>query len=228
MKNQGSPCVAILTGDIVRSSSLSASRRFDLFQALQELSVQVQRQYPNDVLLGMSKFRGDGWQMVIDQPQRFFEISLFIRTYIRARFKAERLDTRIAIAIGSVEFIPRENISEGYGTAFSESGKKLDELKERRMGVTLATEAGAPYSALFDALIRSYDTFITSWTTLQSQAVHLSLQGLTQKEVGARWQPRPIDQATVNRHLAAANWALVKEGIRIFETETTRIIQKGE
>lgn len=227
MKNQKSPYVAILTGDIVRSSNLTGNRRYDLFKSLQDLSGMILRHYPQDVRFGMSKFRGDGWQLLIDRPQKFFEISLFIRTYIRIQFKEEKIDTRIAAAIGSVDFIPENNISEGYGAAFNESGKILDGLKQYRMGIALATDTGARCTRLLDALIRSYDTIITSWTALQCQAVHFSLQGLTQAEIGKRWQPKPIEQVTVNQHLAAAKWGLIKDGIAVFETEIAKIIDEG-
>lgn len=227
MKDQIPSCVAVLTGDIVRSSSLPTGRRLALFQSLQDLSALLKHQYPEEVRCDLAKFRGDGWQLVIDRPQRFFEISLYIRTYIRMRFSEEELDTRIAVAIGSVEFVPEDNVSAGFGPAFTESGKKLDELKHYRMGISLAFENATRYARLFDALIKSYDTIITAWTALQSQAVHLSLQGLTQAEVGRRWQPQPIEQVTVNRHLTAAKWSLIKDGMETFETETARIIQGG-
>lgn len=227
MKQPENNYVAILTGDIVRSSSLPNRRRLDLFQSLQDLSRLIRQQYPADVRGGLSKFRGDGWQLLVDRPQRFFEISLYIRTYIRALFKPEKLDTRIAIAIGSVDFVPEHNISEGFGIAFNESGKKLDQLKNYRMGITLATPNGERFSPLFDALLKSYDALITSWTALQCQAVHLALQDLTQVEIGRRWQPRPIDQATVNKHLAAAKWGLIKDGIEILNAETEKILEGG-
>ncbi len=227
MKDQILSCAAVLTGDIVRSSSLPTDRRLALFQSLQDLSALLKHQYPDAVRCDLAKFRGDGWQLVIDRPQKFFEISLYIRTYIRMRFSEEELDTRIAAAVGSVEFVPEDNVSAGFGQAFTESGKKLDELKQYRMGISLALENAARYARLFDALLKSYDTIITAWTALQSQAVHLALQGLTQAEVGRRWQPQPIEQVTVNRHLSAAKWGLIKEGIEIFESETTRIIQGG-
>jgi len=227
MKNQPSPCAAILTGDIVRSSSLPPDRRIDLFQSLHDLSALIKRQYPEDVRCDLAKFRGDGWQLLVDHPQRSLEVSLFIRTYIRSAFKSEKLDTRVAIGIGSVEFVPENNITEGFGVAFTESGKKLDQLKQYRMGIAIATQNGKRYTRLFDALIASYDALITSWTALQCQAVHLSLQGLTQAEIGRKWQPKPIEQVTVNGHLAAANWNLIKDGISMFETEIARIIEEG-
>lgn len=227
INKQSSPYVAILTGDIVRSSSLPKTRRFDLFHSLQVLSGLIRQQYPDNVRYALSKFRGDGWQLLVDPPQKCFEISLFIRTYIRTTFKTEKLDTRIAIAIGSVEFVPETNISEGFGIAFTESGKMLDQLKNYRLGITLATKNGTRYTRLLDTLLKSYDTFITSWTALQCQAVHFSLQGLTQAEIGKKWQPKPIDQTTVNKHLAAANWNVIKEGLSIFETEITRILEEG-
>ena len=117
----------------------------------------------------LAKFRGDGWQLLVRNPQKSFEISLFIRTYIRYKFKPENLDSRIAIAVGSVEFIPKNNISEGYGKAFTESGRVLDSMKNQRMGFVLTNYENEIGNRLLNALIKSYDAFITSWTANQCQ-----------------------------------------------------------
>lgn len=209
--------VAVLTGDIVKSSTLTSERRLQLYEVLKNLSHLLKSQYPQDVLFDMAKYRGDGWQLLVKTPAKAFEISLFLRTYIRSKFRSEKLDTRIGIAIGGVDFIPEDNISEGYGAAFTESGRVLDGLKDQNMGVTVVNNADSINSRLIAYLIKTHDAFITSWTPLQCQAVHLAMQGFTQSEIGTRWQPKSISQAAVAKHLKSANWVLIKEGLHLFE-----------
>lgn len=209
--------VAVLTGDIVKSSTLTSDRRLFLYEVLQDLSLLLRNQYPQDILFDMAKYRGDGWQLVVNTPGKAFEISLFLRTYIRSKFRSEKLDTRIGIAIGGVDFIPGDNVSEGYGAAFTESGRVLDGLKDQNMGFTIVKNTDSIGGRLIANLIKTHDAFITSWTPLQCQAVHLALQGFTQSEIGNRWQPKSISQAAVAKHLKSANWELIKEGLHLFE-----------
>jgi hypothetical protein len=209
-KNNGQ-IYAILTGDIVNSSGLSSDRRHYLYETLQALSTLVKQKYPREVPFDLAKYRGDGWQLLVSPPKEAFEISLFMRTYIRYQFDQEKLDTRIAIAIGSIDFAPSDNISEGYGVAFTESGKLLDSLKEYRMGVSLLQNTDQMLNRLAKTLLRTSDTLISAWTPAQCQAVHLALYRLTQREIGKRWKSGPIAQASVAKHLKSANWDLIKE-----------------
>lgn len=208
---------AVLTGDIIQSSSLDIPRREYLYNALQELSILLQTRYPKEMVQEMVKYRGDGWQLLINAPQKAFEISLFIRTYLRFTLKPEQLDSRIAIAIGKVDFIPEKNISEGFGRAYTDSGKLLDELISRRLGFKLAGLGDKRLNQLIAGLIHVYDELITSWTPAQCQAVYLSLQYATQKEIGMHWQPKSVSQVAIAHHLKAANWNIVKEGLQLFE-----------
>lgn len=207
---------AILTGDIVNSSGLSSDRRYYLYETLQTLSTLVKQKYPREVPFDLAKYRGDGWQLLVSPPKEAFEISLFMRTYIRYQFEQEKLDTRIAIAIGSIDFVPSDNISEGYGDAFTESGKLLDSLKEYRMAVTLTQKTNQILNRLANTLIKTNDALVSAWTPAQCQAVHLALYGLTQNEIGNRWQTGPITQASVAKHLKSANWDLIKENLSLF------------
>ena len=202
---------AILTGDIVNSSSLPSDKRYFLYETLQDLSKLVKQKYSHEVPSELAKYRGDGWQLLVYPPKNAFEISLFMRTYIRYQFEREKLDTRIAIAIGNIDFAPTDNISEGYGTAFTESGKLLDSLKEYRMEVILTQNYDQLYKRLVNTLIKTSDAIISAWTPAQCQAVHLALYGLTQNEIGRRWKSGPIAQASVANHLKSANWDLIKE-----------------
>ncbi len=208
--------VAVLTGDIVKSSLLTGERRHFLYESLQKVSELVKDKYPNDVLFDLAKFRGDGWQLLISNPQKGFEIGLFIRTYIRYKFKPEKLDTRIAIAVGNIDFIPENNVSEGYGSAFSESGRLLDSMKNQRMifGFTLENESLS--NKLVTSLIKTLDALVTSWTTPQCQSVFQALQGFTQLEIAKQWDPNPISQASVANHLKSAGWDLINKSNEFF------------
>lgn len=202
---------AVLTGDVVNSSSLSSDRRYYLYEAMQNLSTAVKQKYPREISSDLAKYRGDGWQLLVSPPRDAFEISLFMRTFIRFHFEQEKLDTRIAIAIGNIDFAPDDNISEGYGIAFTESGKLLDSLKEYRMAVTLTQNSNHLLCNFANTLIRASDALISAWTPAQCQAVHLALFGLTQREIGKRWKAGAIAQASVANHLKSANWELIKE-----------------
>ena len=208
--------VAVLTGDIVKSSSLAGERRYFLYESLQEVSTLIKDYYPNDVLFNLAKFRGDGWQLLLSNPQRGFEISLFIRSYIRYKFKLEKLDTRVAIAVGNIDFIPENNVSEGYGRAFSESGRLLDSMKNQRMDFRFTLENESSSNKLVGSLIKTLDAIITNWTAPQCQSVFKALQGFTQMEIAKQWDPKPISQASVANHLKSARWDLINKGNEFF------------
>lgn len=213
----GEKCVAILTGDIVNSTVLSAARRKALYESFSTLADSLMAAYPGVIPYPLDNFRGDGWQLVVMKPEKAFHISLFIRTFIKLNFPEGKLDSRIAIGIGPVDFIPKDRISSGYGEAYQRSGHLLDQLKQTRLGLSMDARPGDPCLPLLQHLLDVYDSIISGYTAAQSQAVHLSLQGFRQNQVGEMWRPAPITQASVARHLNAARWDLVKKCAIVFE-----------
>ena len=216
--------MGVLTGDIVRSSSLDNDRRKKLFDSLLELSILLEDNYSNDIVEKLSKFRGDSWQLLIKNPGKCLEISLFIRTYIRYKFKTEKLDSRIGIAIGSVDYIPKQNISEGFGAAYTISGELLDSLKKTRMSIRIESGLENKYSPFLTSLTNATDAIITSWTAAQCQVVFWSLQKMTQTQISERWQPAPIAQSSVAKHLKAAQWYYIKETLAVFESSMNLLV----
>jgi len=216
-ENTGQMNYAVLTGDIVNSSSLKDDRRYQMYQDMQQLSGLLKQVFVKEIRYDLSNFRGDGWQLILDQPERSLAVSIFIRTYFRYKYKEEKLDSRVAIAVGPVDYIPRENISEGFGPAFDASGRLLDEMKSEKTNIVVSHTWKIQYQKMINALVRTMDDLISSWTAPQSQAIHLALQGLTQTESGERWKPKPITQPSVARHLKSAQWGFVKNAIELFE-----------
>ncbi len=208
---------AVITGDIISSSKLRQVGRVALYQAFSDVSALLKQNYPLNVLHDVSNFRGDSWQAVCMRPEKSLEIGFFIRTYFRFMFKADKLDTRFAIGIGSINFIPEENVSAGDGEAYTRSGHLLDEIEAKRMAVGLPIGSDPLAQTAVESLVRLLDFIITSWSPSQCQAVFLALHGYKQEEIARHWSPAPITQASVSAILKTAGWVHVKESLAAFE-----------
>jgi hypothetical protein len=207
---------AVLTGDIIRSSKMQPNQRVALYNTFASLSALLMRSYPGNVTYAISNFRGDGWQLVCQQPEESLEVGIFIRSYLRFSFKEEKLDTRFAIGIGRIHFIPRENVSAGDGEAFTLSGTMLDSLGTERMAVVFPKSDGLLQPAV-DGMTALLDFIVSRWSPGQAQAVFLALHGYKQDEIAAQWMPAPITQASVSAILKAAGWSRVKKSLASFE-----------
>jgi len=209
---------AVLTGDIVASTKLIPERRKNLYEIFIELSKKLQQKYPLDIKYRISNFRGDGWQLIVEHPEKSLEISLYIRTFIRFTFKEEKLDSRIAIGIGSTNFIPDENISAGDGPAYTASGRLLESLSSDRMILGFAENGEQSIEKQgAQSLISLIDFIVTSWGASQAQAAFWAMQDYKQTEIAQKWIPRPIKQTSVSRSLKSAGWEHIKQGKDYFE-----------
>ncbi len=217
---------SVITGDIVGSSGLSPERRKELYSEFAVLSSLLKKQFPDDIAYDISNFRGDGWQVVCGRPGRSLEIAVFIRTYLRFQFKSEKLDTRAAIGIGRVNFIPPENISAGDGDAFTRSGHRLESLKNRRMGIEYPHAEKDPIFMAVDNLLLLMDHIILNWSPGQCQAVFWGLHRYKQVEIASHWKPAAITQASVSASLKSAGWEQVQETLRVFDWIVTNEVDR--
>lgn len=215
---------AVITGDIVGSTRLPANRRRDLYDIFSILSKELRRQFPQDISYDLSNFRGDGWQLIVNRPQKSLEISLFVRTYFQFKFWDVKLDTRLAIGIGKIDFIPEENISAGDGRAYTLSGHLLESLSNVRMGVAFDANNREIIQEGITTTISLLDHIVTTWNTGQSQAVFWALHRYRQSEIAGNWQPQAITQATVSHHLNAAGWEQVQSCLIYFERSVGKLL----
>ncbi len=219
---------AVLTGDIIGSSKLNPSRRRDLYEIFPKLSRLLLMQYPSEISYPISNFRGDSWQLIVNRPEKSFEISLFIRTFIRFMFAEEKLDTRIAIGLGETSFIPAENISAGDGPAYVTSGHLLEALTTNHMSIGFANHSSNLVELGAESIILLMDIIVTSWGTSQCQAVFLALQFSKQKEIATNWSPKPIKQASVSRSLKTAGWSQIQKSMQFFELFLAKNLEMHE
>jgi hypothetical protein len=163
--------------------------------------------------LEIDVFSGDSWQILLTNPAKTLAAGLFYRAYLRAH--ADRCDSRVAAAIGPIDFVPRKKVSEGDGEAFRLSGQLLkSELGKRRMGFAAHSRTATHrWDVAFDLI----DPIAANqWRQKQALAVLGALQGQTQEEIGQSWEPS-VAQASVNGHLRRAGWPAIDRAIIQFE-----------
>jgi len=207
---------AVLTGDIVNFSKLPSKQRQRLHLIMREGSKSLRKIFRKSVPLETDIFRGDSWQMLVSDPALSLRAGLFFRAFLRKEMGASKLDTRMAIAIGTVDFVPDDRVSKGDGEAYRYSGKALEEMT--RVGNMCFRFPERKSEESLDVLVHLLDVLAINWSDKQALAITGALQGLTQEEIGNLWKP-PITQQSVNRHLQRAGWFAIEKAIGFFEKQ---------
>lgn len=219
---------AVLTGDIIGSTSLSSEQRTQLPENLRDTFQDVNAVYGNRTNLAFDFFRGDAWQMYMEKPEEALHVAVLFRALLRARLD---VDTRIAIAIDTVDFVNSERLSESDGNAFRRSGRALDGLGRRTMTCLLPNDPVIQTDQpLFNAISRTTDVFMSEWTRAQAQAVALTLslrpesgEYANQKQVSMVWKPEPISQQAVSAHLQRAHWDVISDFLHTYFLEVSEL-----
>ncbi len=171
---------AVLTGDLVGYTRFSTKDRKEILLHLKDSFKKI----PPEI--SASKFwvfRGDSFQGILSRPEEALKAALLIRSSLIAKYsgKRSRLDARIAIGLGAIDYLPRR-VGEGDGEAFRNSGLELDGMKQSEKNLIVKT----PWKELNIELKTEcvlLDAIIERWTREQAEAVMYQLQGSTQEEI---------------------------------------------
>lgn len=212
MSDQPAGPLAVLAGDIVRSSDLTTPALDAVFLSLSEADDALTRLQGFGARL--TRFRGDGWQMVA-APRFAFRAALLARAAVRRTAKGR--DTRLALAIGDVDRLG-DTLGAAAGPAFLTSGRLLETLRgHRRMAA-----AGSD-----DMILGLADGIIAGWTAKQAEVAFglLTDPGRTQEAVASHLN---VSRQIVQRQADAARlWALdtalaLWEESNVFELLSTK------
>lgn len=215
MKTQPDKLYAIITGDIVASSLLSSNKRKMLHKVMVDSSKVLQDEFKDAVPMGVDIFRGDSWQIILSKPAKALRLALFYRAILRAKMESHRFDTRMAIALGHVDFIPGNRVSEGYGEAYQLSGKALESMpKASNMSFVLP---GMELEKVLNVVIQLIDSISSRWSDRQALAITGALRGWKQEKIAEKWWKKKVSQQAVAQHLSRAGWYPVEKGILFFE-----------
>ncbi len=201
---------AVLTGDIVGSKKITGSQRDDLLRALKLSFQTVEDIFPDVIHAPFEIHRGDSFQGVLTRPDHALCAAIVIRAGLRHHFGAKpgrrSVDARIAIGIGTIDFLPDGRVSEGDGDAFRRSGPLLDEMKKDRRLLfrtpwpDIDKELAVEYALL--------DTLMSRWSGEQAEAILTRMEGLTQEESARKIG---ISQPAVRQRLKTAGWWALEE-----------------
>ena len=206
---------AVITGDVVGSSHLSGEARRALYDVMKRGAEELQTHFGRYLPADLDLFAGDTWQLLVNEPARALRIGVWYRAYLRAN--AEGIDTRLAIAMGKVDYIIQERVSESEGEAFQLSGRLLSD-KDGGPRMHFAAPC-CPYWRVWDVAFSLIDALIqASWTPARSLAVTGALLGWPQDRILTLWDP-PIRQPSVAEHLRRAHWPLLSSTITTFEQD---------
>ncbi|HLS28994.1 MAG TPA: hypothetical protein VK041_10110 [Opitutales bacterium] len=194
---------AVLTGDLIESRTLTSAMRMELLQWLKSIAEDFSHLH-RDAMVGKPEiFRGDSWQLCLQEPALAVEAAVFIRAGLKAHHARKRIDTRIGIGIGAADMISKDRISESNGEAFLLSGDALDSL-DRDLNLSLKAPENSPaVAALAKAAVPLLDLAINRWSHVESVAVFGVLSGWTQQETAEHALLRRADGSHPSRQSVA-------------------------
>jgi hypothetical protein len=208
---------AVLTGDVVRSTSIEA----DYNEKLQDIAEEIRRHV--DRSLQMEIYRGDSFQGVVIDPQKALEVSMLMRAGLRRNSRMggaamdDIWDARISIGIGTIDKTKQDRKTKvGLlgGDAFVRSGKALDSMKKDKALLKITTGANE-LDDEFYASCAMADAIIGRWSIEQSEAIYLYLlENLTQEEIGKRLD---ISQRAVGKRMTTGNIDSIRKFIERYK-----------
>ena len=194
----------IITGDIVDSTHIKPQSRGELLNCLNIMRDELQCISP----FSMELFRGDSFQLLIEDPCAAMRIALLLRAGLihHTPNKADGIwDARISLGIGNVEFLS-ENIVTSDGEAFQYSGRQLDGMGKQRLAVM------TPWKDVNEELELStsfIDDIINGWSSKQARMIYLTLRQDSPKKDVAQLIGTSVQN--VRNVLASAKEPLVRK-----------------
>ncbi len=186
--------IAILTGDIVKSSKLSAAQLQQLFSTLQQAADTITEW--QDSPTRFLRFSGDAWQCLLVRPELALRASLLFRAHIRARSKT--FETRIFAGFGPAQPVSPDGLGATDGVAFQASGRGLKAMRP-------AQYLGA---SQHNALFALADEVSRRWSPKQAQAFTYALQPSPPSQESIANRLGVSQQAIAKRLRAGGEWAL--------------------
>ena len=206
---QDPQCRAVLTGDLVNSRDAGRDRIDATMALLAETAMAIGSwcRHPAQ----FTRFRGDGWQMMVGDASLALWAGVHILSTLRA--DADALATRVGIGIGSIDFHGDPDLRSAAGTAFVHSGEALDLLTRRERMSIMGEE---PYVSNADkAVCILLDERLRHWSRPQAEAAALYLRPHAPDGPDID-EPEPETQAAIAARLGiskqAANYRLTGAG----------------
>lgn len=172
----------IITGDIIKSSTIQPEKRTLLLDAIHMLTKELKTLSA----LQAELFRGDSFQIIVDNPIEALKIAVLLRAGLKSKTPKDikkPWDARISLGVGSISY-EADKVVVSDGEAFRLSGRELDEIGKRKLTVKTRWK---DINAELKISTAFADDIISGWTFAQAQVVYLTLlYQYTQKDIAAQ------------------------------------------
>lgn len=209
---------AALTGDTIKSSKLDSEARSRLHDAILKTGEELNDFFPGLVVDGINIFRGDSVQFLLSDPARSLRAALFFRAMLKAATGNVKADIRMAIGIGTIDFMPEASKGGADGEAYRLSGPALDAMGTKQtLCLALSPDLTSPHNVeALKTTIALVGVLAERWTDKQALAVKGALLGYTQDETRKIW-PSSVSRQAIAKSLDGAGWFAVERALQFFE-----------
>jgi|OM-RGC.v1.015175051 hypothetical protein len=200
---------AVLTGDIIGSSTVTASDLDQTMRALKQQCADIATWSDAPRSSYFARRSGDSWQIALRSPRFALRAALTLQAKVMAlSFGPE---TRIAIAVGTGNIPDTGDINAAHGDVFTASGRLLDMLDSNvRMG---HARGGTAHAATLLA-----DHIAQGWTRTQARVIAAALapnaptQSVMAADIG-------VSRQSVNQTLKAAGYTALTLALTAIEKD---------
>ncbi len=219
---------AVISGDIVASTSLSDAGRGLIEEALRKLIEELNIRFNTYTRI----IRGDYLECVVPKPQDALRVALAIKSFVKSipienislyknskRVKLfKTYGIRLAIGYGQLS---RFNADEGIidGEAIYLSGITINEFsiynKERIVikNTLFFVSNDASLNKELEPLIALLDVLINKATSKQCKVLYLKLMKNKEEVIAAKLG---IAQSVVNQHSTSVGWNAIEKAVKYF------------
>ena len=215
---------AVITADLVESRMIKSGAREKLYTAIDDFAKELQPEWINQY----ERFRGDSFQYSTVHVQSSLRAALLVRCFVLSYQEAAaktrhqtkgysntKFDIRLAIGVGSVDFINEKKLSSSDGEAFARSGQSLDQLKKagERMAFFGSNEAE---NTEWETIVTLMDAIIQKWTQNGAEVILQKLLGKRDDEVAEMFA---ISVSAVTQRKKNAHWNAINKTLLYFEAK---------
>jgi len=224
---------AIISADIISSTSLTEDELSLLSKRIKETFVILENKYNKDGINFFGRLiKGDYIECYLKNPADALRVGLIIKSIVKSfaineKFEKEsrkrklfkQFGIRMAIGVGKMRTL---NFKEGImdGEAIYLSGRKINEQKNyNKEKITIKNtlffesndeELTERFSVIFGLL----DRLFVSMTVRQSEVLHYKLLEISEQEIAQKLE---MSQSSVNQHSTASGWNVIEQAVKYYE-----------
>ena len=199
---------AVITGDVIGSSKITAIKRKKLLLVMQEALGKTQgllKDFKPEI------FQGDSFQgYTVSSTGQALQATLYIIVYMLSH----DFGIRVSVGMGNISFETGNSLTSD-GTAFQYSGRNMDMLKKKDLVLAVGTDNEALQNE-WEVHTATLNFLLKRCTALQAAALIEMLEKKTQQEAADNLK---VKQPAIQQRLQAAGWPVLQSILARFELQ---------